>query len=249
MSRYRRLSLAVILAGLATSAAAAPAARPDFTGLWALSSGETQLLKDKDVALTPYGRARVDARRQEITEGYVRSESHVRCLPAGMPQMMTAPFGIQIMQAKDRLLIAPEVSTLPRTVYLDAKHPEDLDPSWNGHSIGRWEGQTLVVDTVGFNDRDAFDFNFDPPVKRTPSLHIIERLHLEKGGALLVDEMTLDDPKTFTTPAKVTYRYDRQPADAGLLEYVCEVDVDSIKAFDEQKARRGEPPTPRARER
>jgi hypothetical protein len=216
------------------SAKAARHAAPDLTGLWVLTTGEAQVLHAADVSLTPYGRARMEAREAEIRKGLTRSEGHVRCEPAGMPQMMTAPFGIQIMQNADRVLMAAEVSNLPRTIYLKASHPgpDDLDPSWNGHSIGRWEGRVLLVDTIGFNDEDAFDFNFDPPVKRTPSLHLTERLHLEKGGTRLVDDMTLDDPKTFTTPAHVSYVYRRLPKAAGLMEYVCEPDIPAIQAFD-----------------
>ena len=225
----------------------AAAAGVDLTGMWVLTTGEAQVVHESDLQLTPYGRARMEARRKEIEAGLSVSESHVKCLPAGMPQMMTAPFGVQIMQNKDRILLMAEVSNLPRTIYLNAKHPkpDDLDPSWNGHSIGHWEGKTLVVDTIGFNDRDAFDFNFNPPVKRTASLHVVEHFTLEKSGKELVDAMTLDDPLTFVTPAKVTYRYRKLAKDAGLMEYVCEVDAAEISRFDAHKiAGPGDPPPP-----
>jgi hypothetical protein len=229
---------AALLAGAAAFAKPAPHGPPDLTGLWVLTTGEVSIVHAADVSLTPYGKARMEAREAEIRKGLTRSEGHVRCEPAGMPQMMTAPFGIQIMQNSDRIVLNAEVSNLPRTIYFRAAHPapDDLDPSWNGNSIGRWEGpsahKTLVVDTIGFNDVDAFDFNFDPPVKRTPSLHLTERLHLEKGGTRLVDDMTLDDPKTFTTPAHVSYVYRRLPKEAGLMEYVCEPDIPAIQAYD-----------------
>jgi hypothetical protein len=235
---HRPLTATVLAALLASALAPASAkprpSAPDLTGMWVLSTGEGQVVHAADLSLTPYGKARMDARTQEVARGLVRSEGHVRCEPAGMPQMMTAPFGIQIMQNRDRIVLNAEVSNLPRTIYLRAPHPgpDDLDPSWNGHSIGRWEGRTLVVDTIGFNDVDAFDFNFDPPVKRTPSLHLTERLHLEKGGQILVDDMTLDDPKTFTKSAHVSYAYRRLPRTAGLMEYVCEPDIPAMQAFD-----------------
>jgi hypothetical protein len=215
----------------------AASAHPDFTGMWVLTTGETPPIREADISLTPSAQAQVAARRNEIADGFAVSEGHLRCLPAGMPQMMTVPFGMQVMQSRDRVLIAPEISNLPRTIFLNAKHPDpaDLDPSWNGHSVGHWQGRTLVVDTIGFNDREALDFNFTPPVLRTPSLHITERIRLAQGGRLLVDEMTLVDPTTFTKPAVVTYTYRKLPPEEGLMEYVCEVDLDAIKAFEAHK--------------
>ncbi len=230
-----RPTLITLLSLLATAAAAAPAKHaspPDLTGMWVLSTGEQPVVKLSDLSLTPYGRARVDARNAEIDKGLVNSEGHVRCEPAGMPRMMAAPFAIQIMQVKDRIVLNAEASNLPRTIYFRATHPDDIDPSWNGHSIGHWEGKTLVVDTIGFNDVDAYDFEFDPPVKRTPSLHLTERMHLENGGKTLVDDMTLDDPTTFTKPAHVSYSFRKLSADSGLMEYVCEVDIPAIQAYD-----------------
>jgi hypothetical protein len=242
MTAAARTAWAGALCALALAVVPAMAETPntgvDLTGMWVLTTGDTPVVHESDLQLTPYGRARMQARKQEIDEGLTISESHVKCLPAGMPQMMSAPFGIQIMQNSDRILLAAEVSNLPRTIYLNTEHPKPaaLDPSWNGHSIGHWEGKTLVVDTIGLNDRDAFDFNFTPPVKRTASLHIIERMSLAEGGQQLIDEMTLDDPLTFVKPATVTYRYRKLPKDSGLMEYVCEVDVGEINRFDAHKA-------------
>ena len=233
------LPRALAALALTASASAAKPAHPDLTGMWVLSTGETPVAPHgADLPLTPLGKARMDARTAEIGKGLVRSEGHVRCQPAGMPQMMTAPFGIQIMQNADRIVLNAEVSNLPRTIYFRVRHHEDADPTWNGDSVAHWEGRTLVVDTTGFNDEDAFDFNFDPPVKRTSALRVVERLHLENGGQMLVDDMTLIDPMTFTQPVKVSYAYRRLPKDAGLMEYVCEVDVPAMRAFDAQKTDR-----------
>jgi hypothetical protein len=232
MPKPALLALAAVL--LAASAAEAkPTAHPDFTGLWLLDDAHGRTVPQGDaLTLTPYGKQRMEDRKADIARGFPVSEGHVKCQPAGMPQMMTAPFGMQVMQNADRIVINAEVSSLPRTIFLRKAHPDDVDPSWNGHSIGRWEGRTLVVDTIGFNDEDAFDFNFDPPVRRTETLHLTERFSLAAGGKVLVDQMTLDDPKVFTRPVTATYRYDRRPRDEGLMEYVCEVDPKAMMAFD-----------------
>ena len=152
-----------------------------------------------------------------------------------MPQMMTAPFAVQIMQNADRIVLNAEVSNLPRTIFLRQAHPAQttsIPGSWNGHSIGRWRGRALLIDTIGFNDEDALDFNFDPPVFRTENLHLTELWTLEDGGKTLVDAMTLDDPKVFVRPVTVTYRYARRPKGEGLMEKVCEVDAKTLDAFE-----------------
>ena len=222
------------LAALALPAAAKPA-HPDFTGLWLLQTGEKRAVpKEVESLLTPVGKARMDARNAQIAAGSPQSEGHVRCEPAGMPQMMTAPFAIQIMQNADRIVLNAEVANLPRTIFFRAAHPkpDDLDPSWNGDSIARWRGAALVIDTIGFNDGEALDFNFDPPVFRTEALHLTELWTLQDGGKTLVDRMTLDDPKTFTRPVVVTYRYARRPRGEVLMEKVCDVDSKTLNAFE-----------------
>lgn len=226
----------LIAAALAAAvpAAAKPSAHPDFTGVWLLTTDKRVVPADAESKLTPEGRARMEAREAQIRAGFPQIEGHLRCEPAGMPQMMTAPFDIQIMQNDDRIVMNAELSNLPRTIFFRAAHPgpDDLDPSWNGHSIARWRGRSLVVDTIGFNDAEVLDFNFDPAVYRTEALHLTEVWTLEDGGKILADTMTLDDPKTFKTPVTVTYRYARRPKDEGLMEKVCDVDTKTLGAFE-----------------
>ena len=229
----RRLLIAALLAAAAAAPAAAKTARPDFTGLWMLDTGAGPVFPRGTVLpLTPYGKQRMDERNAEVAGGFPASEGHVKCLPAGVPQMMTVPFGMQIMQNADRIVLNAEVANLPRTILIGARHPDDVDPSWNGHSVAHWEGPVLVVDTIGFNDEDAYDFNFNPLVRRTENLHLTERWALEKGGKVMTDTMTLDDPKVFTKPVTVTYRYARRPKAEALMEYVCEVDPRAMMTFD-----------------
>jgi len=220
------------IAALAGAAEAKPA-HPDFTGLWLIASGEKRVVpKEVESLLTPAAKARMDARNAQIAAGFPRIEGHLRCEPAGMPQMMAAPFAIQIMQNTDRIMLDAEISNLPRTIFLRPAHPADVDPSWNGHSVAHWRGQALIIDTVALNDGEVLDFNFDPTVYRTETLHITEVWTLENGGRALVDTMTLDDPKTFTRPVTVVYRYAKRPKDEGLMDKVCDVDSKALNAFE-----------------
>ena len=230
-----RRSLIALAFSLAALPALARPVHPDFTGLWLLQTGEKRAApKEVEGLLTPQGKARMDARNAQLAAGFPQSEGHVRCEPAGMPQMMTAPFAVQIMQNADRIVLNAEVSNLPRTIVFKRAHPgpDDLDPNWNGDSIARWQGRALLIDTIGFNDSDALDFNFDPPVFRTEALHLTELWTLQDGGKTLVDRMTLDDPKTFTRPVVVTYRYARRPRGEVLMEKVCDVDSKTLNAFE-----------------
>ena len=208
---------------------------PDFTGLWLLSTGEKRAVpKEVESLLTPEGRARMEARQAQIKAGFPQSEGHVRCEPAGMPQMMTAPFAVQIMQNADRIVLNAEVANLPRTIVFAKAHPgpDLLDPSWNGDAIARWQGAALQIDTIGFNDGQAMDFNFDPPVARTETLHVTEVWTLEDHGKTLADRMTLEDFKTFVRPVTVIYRYARRPKEERLMEKVCDVDSKALNAFE-----------------
>lgn len=226
-SRARLFPIAFTLAMLAASGALA---EPDITGMWAVSQPEGKVHQPPP-PLTEAAKA-VQARTQKISAANNRliGEAHTKCWPTGMPGLMQPPFGIEFLQTKGRITILSEVSNLPRTIYLDEKtHPEGVLPGWNGHSIGHWEGNTLVVDTIGFNGRNN---------RVSEKMHISEKIFLDKEG-YLIDEMIQDDPVNFTEPYHVRYRYKRaEPGVASeVMEYVCEVDPANLFAFEaEQKA-------------
>ncbi|MEO6376446.1 MAG: hypothetical protein ABIO37_00360 [Caulobacteraceae bacterium] len=226
-SRARLSPIAFTLAMLAASGALAEA---NITGMWAVSQPEGKV-HQAPPPLTDAAKAQ-QAQTQKISASNNRliGEAHTKCWPAGMPGLMQPPFGIEFLQTKERITILSEVSNLPRTIYLDEKtHPEGVLPGWNGHSIGHWEGNVLVVDTIGFNGRNN---------RVSEKMHITEKLFLDKEG-YLVDEMTLDDPVNYTEPYHVRYRYKRAPEGVAseVMEYVCEVDPANLVAFEaEQKA-------------
>jgi len=159
----------------------------------------------------------------------------VACSPTGPVYQMweIGLFPIQILQAPDQIVILRESSVLPRRIYTDGRgHPDDLDPSWMGHSIGTWEGEVLVVDTVGTNGRaramngvgsnaQVSSGDRRPRMPASDRLHMSERLRLAAGGEILEDEITIDDPKTYTQPFTVKHYFQKRP-DLDMLEYYCE---------------------------
>jgi hypothetical protein len=121
----------------------------------------------------------------------------VYCEPPGVPHIYLWPIKTRFIQTSEAVYILYEIGPFFRAVWLNEKHPDDPDPQWWGHSIGRYEGSdTLVVDTIGFNDKTWLDQMGHP---HTEKLHLIERFKRVSPTQLEVD-MTIDDPGAYTKP-------------------------------------------------
>ena len=131
--------------------------------------------------------------------------------------MMGAQFPIEILQSRGQVTIIEEAFTQVRRILLDRpqKAIDDVEPGFFGHSVGRWEGDSLVVDTIGIKDSVRFQ-----NAPHSNQMRIRERLHLV-SPTILWDEVTIEDPVTLEKPWQVTYAYRRMP-DYTLLEYICE---------------------------
>ena len=146
------------------------------------------------------------------------------CLPMGVMQMTSHPFPRKIIQTPAEVVMIYEASgTTVREIFLDGRPlpPADAQPWWNGYSIGRWEGDTLVVETTGFLDEGWLDVRGSP---LTSAGKLIERYRRPTFGSLEI-EVTIDDPKAYTKPftAKVN---NRLLVDSQLIEFVC-IDKDA----------------------
>lgn len=140
------------------------------------------------------------------------------CEPGGIPFTGILPFPDKFVQTPSVLVILQESDGATRQVFTDGrKFTPDPPPSWMGYSVGRWDGDTLVVDTRGFNDRGWLDAFGHP---RSEALRIEERYHRRDFGHLDV-QVTMDDPKMYTRPFSIKYTMDFVP-DSELAEYVCE---------------------------
>ena len=154
---------------------------------------------------------------EERVANYGRDHPHTRCLPSQpwKPGGAT-PFITKVIQTPELLIILSESVPGHRQVFLDGRdHPENPNPSWTGHSIGRWEGDTLVVDTVGFNAR-GWSGNYP----RTEMMHLEERYTRSEYGYMDV-RVTIEDPGVFIEPWVLNMRHDFAPQEE-LIEYVCE---------------------------
>ena len=141
----------------------------------------------------------------------------INCLPSGLPLFMTTPAPFKIVQTRGLTVVLSEGDNSFRQIFTDGrKHPEDPTPSWMGSSIGRWEGDTLVVETIGFNGRGQLDAMGH---RYSSALRLTERYTRRSTGHMDV-QFTLDDPDTFTKPVTVAVGMGLK-ADTDLIEYVC----------------------------
>jgi len=195
----------------------------DFDGLWNGGSpgGDiAQGLKPGDtLPLLPAAKALMDARATREMD-----DPHLWCMPMGVPR--STPYPWRFVQnythkAPTHMFILHEGNIHSyRQIFMDGrKHPAELDPTWFGHSIGSWEGKdTLVIDTVGFNDKFWFDRKGTP---HTEQLHTTERLTRPDLGRL-VAAVTIEDPGAFSRPFTVTFNARLSSPGDELMEYICQ---------------------------
>ena len=215
---------------------AAPAPRlsngkPDFSGVWANDgyggpgqegTGPTprtvffDLTHGMKGATPPYQpwAAELYAKRKD---DLAKDNPDARCLPIGTLQMLAHPLPKKILHSANLLVILHERNMEFRQIFTDGRRlPDDPNPSWYGYSTGRWEGDTLVVDTNGFRDGLWADFYGSPLTDRA---RMTERIRRPRFGTLEID-VTIDDPKAYTKPWTVSVNQ-HFAMDTELIEYAC----------------------------
>ena len=155
--------------------------------------------------------------KKENGEHWIDRDPELKCYLPGTPRGMYMPYPIQLTQSTNKLHVAYTFNTAARTIHLDKveKPPDDL---WMGHSVGRWDGDTLVVDVTNFNGKTWFDRagNF-----HSDALHLVERFSLMTPDVIRYD-VTIEDPKTFTRPWRISMPlYRRMEPNAQLIEFRC----------------------------
>jgi len=195
--------------------------KPDLSGIWKGNPkymiNITSDLKPDDVSFQPWAAAEYKRRRD--TES--KDDPSSRCLPLSIPLRNTITSPFKILDTPDEVVMLYE-GQRPRQIFLDGRPlPEDPDPSWDGYSVGKWEGDDLVVHSNGFNGKEWLDIWGHPT---SDALHIIERYHRKDFGSMSL-QITIDDPKTYTKPWTVMEQLHLLP-DTELLEAVCENNQD-----------------------
>ena len=210
-------ALAGALSVAQASSAAAPA-HPDFSGFWDMKFHEFVHMDDgKLPPMKPAAKAIYDERVAAIKAGRQMPDSATSCLPHGMPRIMYTPYPMQIFQQPTVIGMMFEVNHNQRIVYMDEKLPVDPDPTYMGYSVGHWEGQTLVIESEGMNDKIQIDRGGLP---QSPKTHVTERLTLLDGGKRATNKLTITDDSLYTAPWSFTVEYRKTPY--RMTEYVCD---------------------------
>ncbi len=192
------------------------AARAETKGLSPVESYTANIFRDIKPEEIPETEAGKKVRLARTGNGK-RADPSVFCLPMGIPLNNTFNEVTKFVQAKNILMILFEVDGTYRQVYLDGrKLPEDPSPAWMGYSTGHWEGDTLVVETAGFNDKSWLDMAGH---SHSEQLHVTERYHRRDFGHLDV-EVTLNDPVMYSKPFKIQFTHTLLP-DSDILESYC----------------------------
>ncbi len=197
--------------------------KPDLSGLWE-QYAETQMpkylinlaadLKPGDVSFQPSAAA-VFRERQETNS---KDHPGARCLPSGIPEKDAVPAPYKIIQTDGLIAILYESRVIFRQIFTDGRSfPVDPQPAWQGYSIGKWDGDTMVVDTRGFRDNGWLDMAGHPATDR---LHVTERFTRKNFGSMTID-ITIDDPKAYTKPWTVHEAAHLLP-DGEIIEHICE---------------------------
>jgi len=205
----RLVALALVVATIRV-AAQSSAPNRDLTGVW-IGPYTPNLARGITLSFQPGAEEKFSHHRGE-------DDPTAKCLPPGVPRALGAPFPIEILQDATSVTILYEYMHLIRRIPTDGrKHGEDLDATFMGDSVAAWDGDTLVVDAVGFNDKTWLDTEGH---QHSDALHVVERFR-RTGSDSMAYDVTIDDPKTYTRPFTASRTLTRHP-DWSLKEYVCE---------------------------
>jgi hypothetical protein len=202
---------------------------------------ETRTMEGDPLPLTPWAAAIYSKRLKDTAAGTPFASTMAACLPDGMPAMAVGePYPIQIIQSPGQVTTIHELMYSHRLIFLDEKLPEDPNPGYMGTSAGHWEGDTLVVTTVGIRDTTTMGGG----IPHSEDLRTVERIRRLDPDTLEVI-MTLEDPKAYTRPWRYRATSKLLPPTVRPIEYICENQRNSVddqgRSGADVKARRGPP--------
>lgn len=202
--------------------------KPDLTGVWGYAGYTSDIAKDYEagtVPMTKLGESLFLERQANLGV----DDPEARCLPTGVPRR--DPYPSKIIQTPDVVVILYEGNIHSfRQIFMNQQHPKDPEPTWYGHSIGRWEGDELIVDTIGFNGKTWLDMAGHPASEK---LHVIERYSRPNLGTL-VNRITIEDPVMYSKPLEIT-QVTPTEASGDLMEYICTENERDVQHLDALK--------------
>jgi len=217
------VTLAAALVVSAASGLAYAADAPDISGIYQVTqyNAKIQLVGGGELPLTPAGKEAYDKNIAGLKDGSLTDNARKFCVPDGLPRVLANPYPFEIIQAPPgQTTIIYELSHQVRMIAMDKKLPSEEDllvlPFFNGHSVGRFEGDTLVVESAGFKENTFLDATGAP---HTDELHTVERIR-KTSPTQLEDVITIHDPQYYTRDWQVRFVYN-QHNDLRIEDYVC----------------------------
>lgn len=190
---------------------------PDWGGLWEITRGGAFLASEPPLA--PPFAARAERYSAEMAAGIIEDTPAANCVPPGLPVIMWEPYPIEILFTPGKVTIMIEAYSQWRQIFTDGRaHPESPDPAFMGHSIGHWDDDTLVVETVGISTETPLGRNYG--ARHSDEMRMVERIRLAEPDLLEI-ETTVHDPIALTEPWTTTRVYARH-RDWTLTEYICQ---------------------------
>ncbi|MBV8906409.1 MAG: hypothetical protein JOZ22_22445 [Acidobacteriia bacterium] len=229
------LVFAALAGAVAQAQPGAQQGSPDLSGVWNMqNTPQTRYLaytfSAQDPSMTPWAEERFKLNKPSFGPHAVEDSNDpvnpttinaLGCFPPGVPRIYLQPFPMEIIQTPGRVLMVYEFSHLIRQIFTDGrKHNTDLGATWMGDSIGKWEGDTLVVDTIGFNDKTWLDRAGHP---HSTELHVTERIRRPDRDTLQI-AVNMEDPKAYTKPWGGNLTYKLRPT-WNITEMICEDNV------------------------
>jgi hypothetical protein len=222
--RFCRLSIVVFAAVVIPSASgAAPSEEQDVSGVWwaASYSPKISLLGGGDLPYNAAGKAAYAKNIDDLKSGTLTDAARVYCAPDGVPRFLETPYPFEIVQTPGQVTMIYELNHFVRVIAMDRPLPKYEDvvayPYYSGHSFGHWDGNSLVIETIGFNDKTFLDETGAP---HSAEMTTVERLRKIDGGKSLEDVVTMHDPNMFTRDWSARFVYASR-SDIQLEDYVC----------------------------
>jgi hypothetical protein len=233
----KRMTFFLLVAAAASSWPPAAAAQHDLSGVWMRQQPGNGFSDTPPPPLTAWALERFAANRPTVGPHATldANDPTLDCAPPGVPYVLAVPTPFELVHADGEVIQLFEYNHFVRRIHTDGRgHPADLRATgayeWLGHSIGRWEGNTLVIDTTGFNDATWLDRLGHP---HSDALHLVERLRLLSDDTLEY-AVTVDDARAYSAPWTGRLLFTRRP-DWEILEHVCTPKAKTYEEF-KQKA-------------
>ena len=208
-----------LLAHTPASAAGAGSDPRNFEGTWRRVEGEMSavFILGIDLPYKPETQNRASDYLEWFKEGRGKASAHLTCRPTGVQGVTATKEAVLFLQPPMQVIMISQEDREARHVYLDQAHPKNIKPSYSGHSVGHWDGNTLVIDTIGYNGIGQLDEIGNP---HSDQLHVVERWIKSADGNTLTAEFTFTDPVYYTKAFTKTRQWRSTPG-ARIADYDC----------------------------